>query len=70
MSKLTLYQAVVITGYTGILACKNFSDFHNDVEKRLGHGVFTHEFSTREFKDEIKELYKKDFFSLIGVGDD
>lgn len=70
MSKLTLYQAVVITGYTGILACKNFSDFHNDVEKRLGHGVFTHEFADIDFKHKLKELYKKDFFSLIGLNND
>lgn len=70
MSKLTLYQAVVITGYTGVLACKNFSDFQGDVEKRLGYGVFTHQFADKEFAKELKELYREDFLALIGVDDE
>ena len=65
MNKLTLEQAIVITGYTGILACKNFSDFHSDVETRLGHSVLTHQFAGKEFKKEIKELYHRDFLALI-----
>jgi hypothetical protein len=46
MTKLTKEQAIVITGYTGITAC-NFGDFHGDVERRLGHPIFTHQFDNK-----------------------
>ena len=68
VQKLTKEQAIVITGFTGILAC-NFSDFHEDVEKRLERPVFTHEFASHELTEEIKELYKKDFLSMLGEGE-
>ena len=64
MNKLTKEQAVVITGFTGIMACK-FSDFHEDVERRMGHPVWTHEFGNPEFMEKVKELYKNDFLSLL-----
>jgi len=63
MSKLTLNQAIVITGYTGFLAC-SFSDFHGDVEKRMGKPVWTHEFGSKEFKDKLQEIYRDDFVSM------
>lgn len=62
MQKLTKEQAVVITGFTGIMSC-NFSDFHADVERRMGRPVFTHEFAFNE--DEIRELYREDFLDMI-----
>ena len=64
MTKLTLEQAIVVTGYTGKLACA-FADFHRDVEIRLGRPVYTHEFGSREFADQLAELYKPDFLSMI-----
>jgi len=64
MNKLTKEQAVVITGFTGIAAC-NFSNFHEDVERRMGHPVWTHEFGNPEFMEKVKELYKNDFLSLL-----
>jgi len=64
MNKLTKEQAVVITGFTGIMACK-FSDFHEDLERRIGHAVWTHEFGNPEFMEKVKELYKNDFLSLL-----
>jgi len=65
MQKLTKEQAIVITGFTGIMACKSFNDFHGDVEKRLGRPVFTHEFANKELSEEIKELYKSDFMDMV-----
>lgn len=65
IQKLTKDQALVITGYTGILAC-SFSDFHEDVEKRLQRPVFTHEFASPIVNEKIKEAYEKDFMRLIG----
>lgn len=61
MQRLTLEQAIIITGYTGILMCP-FSDFHADVEKRLGRPFWTHEFAGS--KEYLKEFYKEDFLKL------
>ena len=65
MQKLTKEQSLAITGFTGIVAC-NFSDFHADVEKRLGRPVFTHEFASQEFYAQIQELYREDFLDMVG----
>ena len=64
MTKLTKEQAIIITGYTGITAC-NFGDFHGDVEKRLGHPVWTHQFGDKEFMEKIQELYRADFMEMV-----
>lgn len=64
MQKLTKEQAIVLTGHTGLL-CSKFSDFHEDVEKRMGRPVFTHEFANKEFFDNIKEIYKQDFLNML-----
>jgi hypothetical protein len=62
--KLTLEQGIILTGFTGITCCK-FSDFQGDVEKRLGHPVWTHQFGDKEFAEKIRELYKEDFLKLV-----
>ena len=63
IQKLTKEQAVIISGFTGIL-CGEFSDFHADVEKRLGRGVQTFEFGFKEFSAEVKRLYEADFIEM------
>ncbi|WP_431290447.1 hypothetical protein [Burkholderia cepacia] len=62
MTKLTREQAVIITGFTGVLCCK-FSDFHADAERRKGGPIWVHEFASN--KDELKKLYHDDFMNLI-----
>lgn len=64
MQKLTIEQAVIIMGYTGTVIAR-FSDFHKDVEKRIGRPVFTHEFGNKDMEKQIKELYKEDFLKLM-----
>lgn len=64
MTKITKEQALVISGFTGVLACK-FSDLHEDVEKRLGRPVWTHEFVDPKTNAEIKKAYKKDFLDML-----
>lgn len=61
--KLTLQQAIIVSGYTGFMACP-FSNFHEDVEKRLGRPVFTHEFGNKEMSLRISDLYKDDFIAM------
>ena len=63
IQKLTKEQAVIISGFTGVL-CGEFSDFHADVEKRLGRGVQTFEFGFKEFSAEVKRLYEADFIEM------
>lgn len=64
MQQLTKEQAIILTGFTGILMVQNTSDFHEDVERRLGRPVFTHEFADPH--GEIKEAYRADFEKLTG----
>ncbi len=63
MERLTQEQAIIIMGYTGITV-GDFSAFHEDVEKRLGRPVFTHELACKEVWEQIKEAYYDDFISL------
>ena len=62
MEKLTQKQKLVLSGFTGTL-CTKFSDFHEDVEKRLNRPVFTHQFP--ELEDTIQEAYREDFLSML-----
>ena len=62
--KLTKEQAIILTGFTGITHC-SFSDFHEDVEKRLGHPVWTHHFADAGFNQKMKELYREDFLAIL-----
>lgn len=66
MQKLIKEQALAITGYTGITALP-FNEFHEDVEKRLGRGVWTHEFASPDMWEEIKSVYKEDFLAMCAV---
>lgn len=42
-----------------------FSDLHKDIEKRVGHPVWTHQFADKEFFDKVKELYTEDFMAIM-----
>lgn len=64
MDKITKEQAVILTGFTGITMCA-FSDFHKEVEVKLGRPVFTHEFAFKETAKEIKEAFRADFLEML-----
>jgi len=66
MKQLTKEQALVIMGFTGVTTV-DFGEFHEDVERRLGHPVMTHQFPA--LKDKIKEAYRENFMKLIPKGD-
>lgn len=69
MSKqLTKEQSTILTGFTGMLCCP-VAVFHEDVEKRLGYPVFTHQFGSEDFMSKIKEIYRKDFSELYYKGE-
>lgn len=60
---LTKEQAIILCGFTGI-CFGPFSDLHEDVEKRMGGPVWTHQFADKAFVEKVKELYKEDFLSI------
>lgn len=62
MTPLTQEQAIVLTGFTGVLCLESFSDFHADVNRRAGRPVFTHEMADLGW---IRELYRDDFMALV-----
>ena len=65
MQKLTKEQAVVVSGYTMVLCC-GFSDLHQEIEKRLGHPVWTHQLGNTEFVEEkVKPAFKEDFIAMV-----
>ena len=66
MKMLTKEQALVVTGYTGVTALP-FGDFHGDVEQRLGHPVWTHQFADPEFMEKVKAAYREDFLRMAYV---
>ncbi len=64
MQKLTKEQGIVLTAYTGTLMC-HIADFQEEIEKRLGRDVLTHEFCRTELWDELKTVYHEDFMELL-----
>jgi len=55
-------EAAIITAITKISFGKNGNhSFHEYVEEKFGHSVFTHEFSSPEFWGKLKELACNDF---------
>ncbi len=65
--RLTIDQAVIISGYTGILCCA-FSALHADVERRLGRAVWTHEFGSADLRVQMLDLYREDFLAICAAG--
>lgn len=64
---LTKEQAIILTGFTGIMMGP-FSDFHEAVEKKLGRSIWTHEFGSEEIWVEIKKAYTEDFKNMQPIG--
>lgn len=64
MQRLTIDQAVVISGFTGVLCCA-FDALHEDIERRMGHPVFTHQLGAPTFVAQVKELYRADFLTML-----
>ena len=67
IKKLTMEQAVVISGYTGVLICP-FSELHDEIEKRLERPVWTHELGSSELMEkEVKPTFEADFFAMAPI---
>lgn len=62
---MTKQEAAVLTAYTGINCCKDFSYFHEYIEKLLDRPVFTHELADKSVWDLIKEKCTPDFMDIV-----
>lgn len=69
MTKLTKEQAIIVSAYTGFMAC-NFSDLHEAVEFRLGRPIFVHELiGSEELMKEIRHAFLEDFLAICYQGE-
>lgn len=60
---MTTREGAVISAYTGILVCNDFSPVHEYIEEIIGRPVFTHEIPSLE--TEIKEKSKAEFERIV-----
>ncbi len=62
---MTPRESAIISAYTGIgFGGRLFSVFHQYVEEKFGHPVWTHEMAEEGFWIQLKELSKDDFIQL------
>lgn len=62
---MTPREAAIISAYTEVgFGSKHFQYFHEYVEEKFGHSVWTHEMADKEFWIKLKELSRDDFMSL------
>lgn len=62
---MTKREAAIISAFTGIsFGGAHFSEFHQYVEEKFGHPVWTHEMAEQKFWDKLKELSRDDFCYL------
>lgn len=62
---LTKEQALLLSAYTGVLLCENFSDLGEYIEKIAERPVFTHEMGKEDFCEELKEKLKPQILEII-----
>jgi hypothetical protein len=60
---MTREESAIISAYTGILAGP-FEAMHEYAEKLFDRSVFTHEFASARFTEELKAKARPDFIKL------
>ena len=68
VNRLTREQAAIVGAFTGIL-CGPVTDWHQYVEKVVGHAVFSHELGSPAMERKIREASRKDFLKICAIGD-
>ena len=58
---------LVMTAYTGIIFCKNFSEFHKYAELLLSRPIFTHELADEIIKEKLRELTEKEYKKVFPI---
>ena len=58
-------EAILVSAFTGFLLTKDFSDVHKFCEDLLGRPIWTHEFASRTFQEEIEEKCRPSILEMI-----
>ena len=64
---MTKRERMIVSAYTGVLMGM-MPEFHEWVEEYLEHPVWTHDFSTREFWEDLHVRTSKEFMELCSGG--
>jgi len=62
-ARLTKEQAAIIGAFTGF-AAGPFPDIHEYAERVLGRSIWTHQFASKELKEELREAARADFVRI------
>lgn len=62
---MTRREGAILTAYTGIFLCWDFSDFGEYAKELLGRSVYTHEFGNEEIMKKLKEKSEPDFVKVM-----
>ena len=63
---MTNREMAIISAYTGVsFGAKHFHHFHQYVEEKFGHSVWTHEMADESFWIKLKELCAHDFMTRV-----
>lgn len=60
---MTIREGAILTAYTGVNLCKDFSKAHEYIEEIMGKPIFTHELPM--LAEEIKKKSESDFIKII-----
>lgn len=61
---MTKREAAIVSAYTGYMIGE-FSEMHKYAEEIMKTPIFSHEFGSKSFADELREKSKEDFISII-----
>lgn len=61
---MTKREAAIVTAYTGFMI-GDFGEFHRYAEEKTGRPVWTHEFGSKGFADQLKQLAHDDFCAIV-----
>lgn len=64
LSRLTVRQGAVLSAFTGVL-CGRWQDTHRYAEELFGRPVYSHEFASEAFADELREKARADFLAIM-----
>jgi len=67
VKRLSKRQAVVVSAYTGVLL-GSFEDLHKYAQVKLARPVWTHEFASTGFAEELRDASREDFLRLNPIG--
>lgn len=60
---MTKREGAIVTMYTGYLI-GDFSDAHGYAEEIMGRKIWSHEFASKKFAEQLREKSKQDFISI------